>query len=151
MKKIERDKAIFLSDIEANQEYYQHNSLCSCSLCRNFYAQISGKYQELEDFLLEFGVDIVRPDELVWTEAEETIDYIAMYTVKGDVLFLEEKEFLVGEQNIMVDETVNFPNEQVSPCFGITVFSISLPWVLDKSLPHSPKKRWRLLKGIKRS
>lgn len=130
-----------MTDIEGNREYYRQHSLCDCSACRNFYAQVSGKYPELEAFLLEFGVEIARPDELIWmAEKEGEIDYIAMYTAAGEVLSLQAEEMQIGAQQVAVDKTADFPNERELPCFGLTVFSLSLPWILKESFPDTEPK-----------
>lgn len=141
MEKIQKGASAFLTDIEANREYYRQNSLCDCSACRNFYSQIGGKYPELKEFLLEFGVEIARPDELIWvTEKEGEIDYIAMYTVAGEVLSLQTEEMQIGAQQIAVDKTVDFPNERELPCFGLTVFPLFLPWILKEPFPDAEPK-----------
>lgn len=151
MKKMQKDGYVFLTDIHANREYYRQNSLCDCSACRNFYAQISGKYPELEAFLFEFGVDIARPDELIWMEREEEVDYIAMYTVRGEVNSLQTAEIRIGAQQIVVNQTVDFPNEQELPCFGLTVSSFSLPWVLSEPFPGSEQGVFfKIVEGFKK-
>ena len=153
MKTIQKDGCTFLTDRGANRAYYRQNSLCDCSACRNFYTQISGKYPELEAFLLEFGVDIARPDELIWMEREEKIEYIGMYSVDGKVLSSNAEEIRIGVQQIVADQTVNFPHERELPCFGLTVYSFSLPWVLSEPFPGSEQKKGafcKIVEGFKK-
>lgn len=153
MKKIQKDGCVFLTDTGENREYYRQNSLCDCSACRNFYAQISGKYPELETFLFEFGVDIARPDELIWMEREEEIEYIAMYTARGEANSVQAEVIRIGAQQIVVSQTADFPNERELPCFGLTASSFSLPWVLSEPFPGSEQKKgilFKIVEGFKK-
>ena len=153
MKKMQKDGYVFLTDIEANRKYYRQNSLCDCSACRNFYAQISGKYPELEAFLFEFGVDIARPDELIWMERKEKMEYIAMYTARGEANSLLPEVLQLATQQIVVNQTADFPNERELPCFGLTASSFSLPWVLSEPFPGSEQKKgilFKIVEGFKK-
>lgn len=153
MKKIQKDGYVFLTDIGENREYYRQNSLCDCPECRNFYAQISRKYPKLEAFLFEFGVDIARPDELIWMEQKKKMEYIAMYTVRGEANSLLPEVIHIGTQQIVVNQTVDFPNERDLPCFGLTVSSFSLPWVLSDPFPGSEQKKgilFKIVEGFKK-
>lgn len=66
--------------------YYLSNSVCDCCNCRNLYAQIETISAGLTEFILEFGIDIGRPDESISIEIDDYIDYLFVgYTVTGKI------------------------------------------------------------------
>ena len=161
MKTIQKDEYIFSVDIEKTKEYYKSHSLCNCIYCRNFYAQIEGKFPKLTDFLNEFGVDISRPDEIFSAEMGNYIDYVSIiYTVCGNVKTMGKFEIDIQDNlflSLVVTDGAVSPNEQIGEYFTISVMSIELPWVLDEPFPISkgkvildrPKKFLRkLFKGL---
>lgn len=139
MKMIKEQDYVFSVDVEKTEEYYCKHSICDCSGCRNFYAQIKGKYPELEDFLLKLGVDIARPDEMPWWDIDDCIDYNPNYTVTGTIQEFGEYEIDFGEHseiNVVVQKgetpILDIPNEQTEPYFVLSVYNIRLPWILDE-------------------
>lgn len=68
-------------NIDATKEYYKTHSVCDCSCCRNFEAQVGEYLPNLKAFLDEFGVDISKPDETgsVENEKDKTIEYILQH------------------------------------------------------------------------
>ncbi|MBQ7828258.1 MAG: hypothetical protein IJ386_08345, partial [Clostridia bacterium] len=93
MNRIQKYEYVFEVDIEKTIEYYKTHSLCECDCCKNFYAQIGGKFPKLEYFLSDFGVDIAKPDECMSVDLENTIQYIGVdYTVCGKVSTMREYE-----------------------------------------------------------
>ena len=140
MTQIQKDEYVFKVDIEKTTEYYKTHSLCECDCCENFYAQIGGKFPELESFLSDFGVDIAKPDECMSVELENTIQYIGVdYTVCGKVVTMGEYEIDIEDEqflNLVITEGFASPNEQTGEYFTISVNNtFELPWVLDKPFP----------------
>ena len=86
METIKKEDYTFAADIEKTREYYKTNSLCGCSCCRNYYAQIKNKFPKLSDFLSDFGIDISKPDEIISIETDSEINYMNIdYTVCGSI------------------------------------------------------------------
>lgn len=144
MKTIQKDEYIFSVDIEKTKEYYKSHSLCNCIYCRNFYAQIEGKFPKLADFLNEFGVDISRPDEIFSVEMDNYIDYISIdYTVCGNVKTMGKFEIDIQDNlflSLVVTDGSVSPNEQIGEYFTISVMSMELPRVLDEPFPTAKGK-----------
>ncbi len=148
MIEIKKDDAFFYVDHEKTLAYYKTHSVCECCCCRNLYAQIKAALPKLDEFLSAFGVDISKPDEAASVEMTDRIDYLFVgYTVTGK---MESKTVYEAERDgvrIIIshgdDPYEWFPNEQKMPCFFISVYGISLPWVLDEPFPkqETPKSR----------
>ena len=140
MTKIQKDEYVFEVDIEKTIEYYKTHSLCECDRCKNFYAQIDGKFPKLESFLSDFGVDIAKPDECMRVELDNTIQYIGIdYTVCGKVATMGEYEIDIKDDqffSLIITDGFSSPNEQTGAYFTISVINVfELPWVLDKPFP----------------
>ena len=87
-------------DLEQTREYYKTHSLCDCPCCRNYYAQVKNRFCLLDEFLLELGVSIDRPDEMGCVESDNEIQYIfASYTVCGKILELDKDAFLIFSES----------------------------------------------------
>ncbi len=146
MKIIEIDEWKFSVDVEKTKAYYKTNSLCECSNCCNFYAQIEEKLPKLKEFLSEFGVDISRPDESSSVELENSIDYLSVdYTVCGEIIEESKKEIYISD-NVCVgmfvyNDSIS-PNEQTGEHFTFSVSKLELPWVLDEPLNPTIKERF---------
>ena len=142
MNIIEKDGYKFTVDIENTREYYKTHSLCDCSACRNYYAQIKDFLPSADEWLNDFGVDISRPDETTWYQNDdETISYDACYTVCGKVaehgryeFDFKDKVFTSAVITDPNDVLGDFPNEQTGEYFGIIFYNITLPWILDEPL-----------------
>ncbi|MBR3809165.1 MAG: hypothetical protein IKK46_02545 [Clostridia bacterium] len=145
MKTIEKDDWKFSVDVEKTKAYYKTHSLCECSNCRNFYAQIEEKLPKLKEFLSEFGVDVSKPDESSSIELENSIDYLSVdYTVCGEIIEASKYEIDIYDNlflSIVVNDDFVCPNEQTGKFFTFSVFQIELPWVLDEPLNSTVKKR----------
>lgn len=146
MKTIEKDDWKFSVDVEKTKAYYKTHSLCECSNCRNFYAQIEEKLPKLKEFLSEFGVDVSKPDESSSIERENSIDYLSVdYTVCGEIIEASKYEIDIYDNlflSIVVNDDFVCPNEQTGKFFTFSVFQIELPWVLDEPLNSTVKKRF---------
>ncbi len=135
---IKKHNQVFDVNVEATKEYYKNVTLCDCSACRNYYAQVKDKLPLLCDFLAEFGVDISKPDELSWIGAKNEINYLfAAYTVTGRMADEKRCEFQIDDSLLLdvVIEKGYVPNEQTGEYFVINVYNISLPWVMDEPFP----------------
>ena len=65
MSIIKKEDYVFDVDVEKTKEYYSSKTLCDCDECRNFYRQAENTFPKIKDFLLDFGIDIVRPKKVV--------------------------------------------------------------------------------------
>ena len=84
MVTLQMDDHIFSVDAEKTRDYYLKHSCCDCPACRNYYAAVKSRLKKLDAFLCEFCVDITRPDELGWGDADDLMNYLfAAYTVCG--------------------------------------------------------------------
>lgn len=96
---IKKDGYVFFVDRDKTSEYYASRSLCACDGCQNFYKQVKGLFPELESFLAEFGVDIAKPDELMWYDIDNHIEYHTYYTVTGNIETMGKFEIDFGNLN----------------------------------------------------
>ena len=140
-------------DIEQTKEYYKSHSLCDCPCCRNYYAQAKDRFHLLDEFLLELGVSIDRPDEMGCVEMDNEIQYIfASYTVCGKVLEHDRYEIDLHDGGLFLSIVVGdgfVPNEQKADYFVVTVYNIVLPWVLNEPFPEAAPIRKRFIDKIK--
>ena len=141
---INKNNCTFRIDIEKTKDYYTSNSICTCSECRNLYAQITALSDSLRLFLSEFGVDICRPDEVAAVEMDNYIDYLFVgYTAIGAVEFNDVYETDIEGFHIKISTGDSpfdwFPNEQKEPCLFVAVTGISLPWVLEEPFPRAQR------------
>ncbi|MCH5299349.1 MAG: hypothetical protein J1E96_06265 [Ruminococcus sp.] len=143
MTTIQKYDYIFSVDIEKTKEYYKTHSLCECEYCRNYYAQIKGKFPKLDTFLSEFGIDVSRPDEICSVEMDNHIDYFNVdYTVCGKIIEMGEFEIDIYDNlflSVIITNEFASPNEQTGEYFTISVMQIKLPWVLEEPL-YKPLK-----------
>ena len=116
MTTIQKDEYVFEVDIEKTIDYYKTHTLCECECCENFYAQIKGKFPNLESFLADFGVDIAKPDECMSYESDDTVQYIGIdYTVCGKVVTMGQYEIDIQDGlffNLVITDSFSSPNEQ---------------------------------------
>lgn len=131
LKTIIKDEYVFDVDLQHTIDYYRTLSLCECSACVNYSSNIKDKYPELSDFLSEFGVDISKPEETSWWEADDTIEYAAFYTVSGNIRCAGNYEIDLGLLNIVISDGY-VPNTHTDPYFVISVYNIVLPQMSEK-------------------
>lgn len=116
METIKKEDYTFAADIEKTREYYKTNSLCDCSCCRNYYAQIKNKFPKLSDFLSDFGIDISKPDEITSIETDSEINYMNIdYTVCGSIEKARQNEIEIYDNlplKIIVTDGFVSPNGQ---------------------------------------
>ncbi len=143
---------VFEVDVEETANYYKTHLLCECDSCKNYYAQINGKFPKLEEFLSEFGIEISKPDEILSVELDDRLDYINIdYTVCGRISETDDREIEICDSlplNIIVTDGFVSPNSQKGDYFTFSVCGIELSWVLDKDLPKPIPAEKR--KGIRR-
>ena len=139
---IEKDGQIFLVDREKTFKYYATHSTCDCDGCQNFYKQINGLFSELEKFLTVFGVDIAKPEELMWYDIDNYIEYCPYYTATGNFKASYKYEIDFGKLKAVFyqndDPMAYIPNEQTEPYFVIEILNITLPWTLNSPFPSAP-------------
>ena len=137
---IEKEYYIFNVDIEKTKEYYATITLCDCNECQNYYRQAENTFPKLTSFLVDFGIDIARPDEICSIYNKGKVDYIAVaYTAVGECIKCGEYEIDMEDGGLFLNLVINkspvYPNEQEDrQCFEIVVYNIRLPWVLET--PH---------------
>ncbi len=123
----------FEVDKHATALHYTDNALCDCACCRNFYRQAEKEFPKLASFLAEFGVDISRPDEIGWSD-EGLIQYVFVsYSVCGNILAFDQYEIDIEDSSFL--SIVADPKTLDDEHFILTVYNISLPFVLDEPRP----------------
>ena len=141
---IKKEDYVFDVEMEKTKEYYATRTLCDCDECQNYYRQAANTFPKLKNFLLDFGVDIARPDEIHSTYNKGDVDYHAVtYTVVGECIKFGKYEFDMEDGglfiNLVINKTPVFPNEQGDrQCFEIFIYNIRLPWVLET--PHEEER-----------
>lgn len=153
---IEKEDYIFDVDIEKTKEYYATRTLCDCDECQNYYRQAENTFPKLTSFLLDFGIDIARPDEICSIYNKGKMDYLAVaYTAVGECVKCGEYEIDMEDGGLFLNLVINknpvYPNEQEErQCFEIVVYNIRLPWVLET--PHEEERRkmgfWTKIKRL---
>ena len=133
-------------DLEASRAYSLSHSLCDCPECRNFYAQAREKLPKLAAFLDEMSISIDRPDEMGSCAEDGKIDYhFVAYTIPGKILETGGYEIDLFDGGLYLNIVINgeyIPNELKTPdYFTLSIYNISLPWVLDESFPENTKVR----------
>lgn len=93
---------------------------CTCGYCENYYRSVDIACPGLRQFLLDFGIDIEGPVEML--PFEPTICLVS-YRVTGQIL-----EY--GMAPIMVDHVPVQPKEEDDHQFMLEVGEIGLHWVL---------------------
>lgn len=143
-------------DLQETRRYSRKHSLCCCEEDKNLYVQIRDKFPKLAAFLAELGLLIERPDETApCDDGDGDIDYhFVAYTVIGDILEADKYEVELLEGNIPLRIVIDrnyVPNEQKTDrYFTVTVFNITLPWVMDEPLPKEIVQPLTLFQKIKR-
>ena len=146
MRTIQISDYIFAVDANKTKEYYQTHTLCDCDYCRNYYAQIKGKFPRLEAFLTQFGVDISKPDEISMSyEMEDCIHYIMIdYTVCGKIENMGQSKINISDNlsfDLRIIDGFSSPNEQTSDYFTISIDTeFTLPWALGEPIPQQQNR-----------
>lgn len=145
MVTLQMDDHIFSVDAEKTRDYYLKHSCCDCPACRNYYAAVKSRLKKLDAFLCEFGVDITRPDELGWGDADDLMNYLfAAYTVCGAMVSSGKYQLDINDGlplHLEIEKGCVPGEEKSQNYFVISVFNIRLPWVIDESLPTAEKKK----------
>ena len=122
-------------DKEKTKEYRtDFNKPCDCQDCRNYYENIKNN-RELIDFLIAFGVDYLRAEEIMpydlGDERDSLIYYRAYYSVVGSL----DSEFSTNKEPFSVSfemqNNVNVGHE-ISEDYFFIVIDINLPFILDE-------------------
>ena len=75
MSIIKIEDYMFDVDIDKTKDYYATRILFDCDECQNFCRQVENTFPELKNFLLHFGIDIARPDEICSIYNKGEVDY----------------------------------------------------------------------------
>lgn len=146
MKKIRKNEQFFLIDFDANAQEYNSRKTDSAPYAKNFSNQMRNFNPELNEFLDSFAVDIIKPDELKWSDDDNYVRYTAVYTAKGSIVDAESFDFNVRKMTVNVVPSGNGN-------LKITMDNIVLPWILlegrDGKLPEvKPQGIKGKLKGL---
>ena len=138
----------FEFDKAKTRDYYlKFDALCSCAMCRNFYANVGALPNELISFLEQFGIDAAKPIEQ-WSveakKAEGLVDNVVYYAVHGTAQSEDRSIIDIGTVRIMVrapdpDDVVHCPefspNTKIGePYFVFELYNLWLPWVVEDSI-----------------
>ena len=141
---VKKEDYVFDVDIEKTKDYYLTRTLCDCDECQNYYRQAENTFPKLKGFLSDFGIDIIRPDEICSIYNKGAVDYLVVaYTAVGECVKCGEYEIDIEDGglflNLVINNTPVYPNEQEDrQCFEIVVYNIRLPWVLET--PHEEER-----------
>lgn len=133
MKKIRKNEQFFLIDFDSNAIEYTARKIDGAPYAKNFSNQMRNFNPELNEFLDSFAVDIIKPDELKWSDVDNYVRYTAVYTAKGSIVDAESFSFNVRKMTV-----------SAVPCgegeLKITMDNVVLPWILiegrDGKLPE---------------
>lgn len=123
MKRIRKDSQYFDIDYNANAAYYDAKKSPTEPYAKNFVNQMRHFNPELNEFLDMFASDILKPDELKWTDLDDGVRYTAKYTVTGEIVDAERFDFNVRKMAISV---VPVGDGKLEICYD----NIVLPWIL---------------------
>ena len=74
-------------DVDQTKEYYSRSNLeiCDCDDCQHYYQKVKNAYREVDQFLNQFGIDILKPHELMsYNDQQELIYFACQYIVFGE-------------------------------------------------------------------
>lgn len=141
MKYITKAGCNFTIDYDENLKRFTAKAEDKTPYFRNFTTQLCLSIPELLSFFDEFGIDIIKPDELVWTDEGEKLRYTALYECAGS---FEGDEFRhrISRMNISAERIDDAR-------FRFVVNDIVLPRiVLELRLEQEAPKKPDLLSGI---
>lgn len=138
---IQKDLWKFQIDVDITADYYKsYTDLCDCAPCRNYYQAIKDYSADLTAFLEQFGIDIEKPIETCWYDADKqanTVDYTAYYAFHG---FIESGEYEIDFDgiNVVVQNPENMPNTEITkPYYIFQIFNLYLPWVISEYIKQA--------------
>ena len=147
---------VFDADIPATMEYSAGiwEDHCTCGYCRNFYETLDGAYPSLKDFLKQFGMNRLTPEEM--SPIEPTL-CMASYCISGTIV--KKGVFPLDSGDVVFAVTTDAQNPLYEPPFGKPFFVLTsglleLPWVLDEDMnevispDNEPEYLERMLKRL---
>jgi len=147
---------VFDADIPATMEYSAGiwEDHCTCGYCRNFYETLDGAYPSLKDFLKQFGMNSLTPEEM--SPIEPTL-CMASYCISGTIV--KKGVFPLDSGDVVFAVTTDAQNPLYEPPFGKPFFVLTsglleLPWVLDEDMnevispANEPEYLERMLKRL---
>lgn len=137
LKTISIGKWVLDVDLENTSENSKMIERCNCLPCQNFRKQIINHNVKLNDFLLLLGIDITCPEELVWFEGnrvEQTVQYIAYYSVSGKIKEFDEYEIDIDNLNVVISapDTASINTGSSDPYFIVSIHNIYLDWEMEE-------------------
>lgn len=141
MKYIIKAGCNFTIDYDENLKRFTAKTEDKTPYFRNFTTQLCLSIPELLSFFDEFGIDIIKPDELVWTDEGEKLRYTALYECAGS-FECEDFHHRISRMNISAERIDNTR-------FRFVVQDIVLPRiVLELRTEQLPPQKPDLLSGI---
>lgn len=127
MKDIQCGRLLVSVDIEGTEKYYAESTLCDCDYCKYYSEKIGGRFPKLEKFLDCFGIDITKPDETSPIELDGKVLFdLVGYTACGRIEQGEGEETEIDGLKLSFRNGFDFPNEQKSEYFSISVHNLIL-------------------------
>lgn len=143
MKYFSRAGCNFTVDYDENFKRFTAMAENKTPYYRNFNTQLCLSIPELLSFFDEFGIDIIKPDELTWVEEGEKLRYTAKYTCVGS-FECDTFNHRISRMNISAEKLDD-------KCFTFTVSDIVLPRIVlelrTEQMPNASQKP-DLLSGI---
>lgn len=129
------DNWVFDVDIPATMAYSSGvwDDHCTCGYCRNFYETLNGEYPQLRDFLKQFGMNSLTPEEL--SPIEPTLCMLS-YCISGKVI--KNGVFPIDLGGVVLSVAME-TDPLYQPSFGQPFFVfntglLELPWVLEEDM-----------------
>ena len=89
-------------DLKDTVKFYQtYNDVCRCEHCRNYYNKIQITYPKLDVFLKQYGVDILKPVEVIEYSFDDDFEkrYESFYVICGN---LKEENALILDDDLEI-------------------------------------------------
>ena len=104
---------------------------CTCGYCRNFYETLDEAYPQLKNFLNQFGMNSLTPEEM--SPVEPTL-CMASYCISGTVVNRGRFPIDIGGVVLTVSpfEDPLYEPTCGKPFFVFNTGLLDLPWVLDE-------------------
>ena len=127
---------IFDVDIPATMDYSSKvwEDHCTCGYCRNFYETLDDAYPRLKQFLKNFGMNSLTPEEM--SPIEPTL-CMASYCISGEIV--KNGLYPIDIDGVVLTVSTHEDNPLYEPPFGkpffvFTTGLLDLPWVLDEDM-----------------
>lgn len=113
-------------DVESSREHTTQNAKdhCECDYCKNYYEAVDLAHPNLRHFLMQFGINIEGPSELM--PFEPTL-MLACYRVFGKILQWGTAELFADGVPVTAEMAEN-------DSFFLWVGEVELPWIQETNM-----------------